>query len=219
MQNRQKGFTLIELLVVIAIIAILAAILFPVFARARENARKATCQSNLKQLGSGMAMYLQDYDEKYPTTSEWTQWHCYIAEGGSGRRPTVSGVLGSWTKIIQPYVKNTRLADCPSIKIWEGGVYATNNDEGDYTWNCGDGNNRLGSASLAQLQEPSRTGLGWDGWVADYHSGGYNVLACDGHVKWFKFTDWNNSWPGNWSYASGEAGSTGFMNPKPSNRL
>lgn len=60
-----RGFTLIELLVVIAIIAILAAILFPVFARARENARKATCQSNLKQIGAATRMYLQDYDETY----------------------------------------------------------------------------------------------------------------------------------------------------------
>ncbi len=60
------GFTLIELLVVIAIIAILAAILFPVFARARENARKAACQSNLKQIGNALMMYVQDYDETLP---------------------------------------------------------------------------------------------------------------------------------------------------------
>src|SRR5579885_2930210 len=64
--NREKGFTLIELLVVIAIIAILAAILFPVFAQAREAARKSACQSNLKQLGTAILMYKQDYDEKFP---------------------------------------------------------------------------------------------------------------------------------------------------------
>jgi len=64
---RKQGFTLIELLVVIAIIAILAAILFPVFARARENARKSSCQSNLKQIGTGLMMYVQDYDETFPT--------------------------------------------------------------------------------------------------------------------------------------------------------
>ena len=65
-RDRQSGFTLIELLVVIAIIAILAAILFPVFAQARENARKSNCQSNLKQIGTGILMYAQDYDEVSP---------------------------------------------------------------------------------------------------------------------------------------------------------
>ena len=64
--QRRRGFTLIELLVVIAIIAILAAILFPVFAQARDKARQAACQSNLKQLGNAVSMYLQDYDETYP---------------------------------------------------------------------------------------------------------------------------------------------------------
>src|SRR5690606_7775528 len=85
---QREGFTLIELLVVIAIIAILAAILFPVFARARENARKATCQSNLKQMGNGFSMYAQDYDGMLPDLMMgrdwgsgtippcWTWYHC-----------------------------------------------------------------------------------------------------------------------------------------------
>src|SRR5262245_57150515 len=67
---RKRGFTLIELLVVIAIIAILAAILFPVFARAREQARKATCLSNLRQMGTAVTMYVQDYDETYPIANQ-----------------------------------------------------------------------------------------------------------------------------------------------------
>jgi prepilin-type N-terminal cleavage/methylation domain-containing protein/prepilin-type processing-associated H-X9-DG protein len=94
--RRARGFTLIELLVVIAIIAILAAILFPVFARARENARRASCQSNLKQIGLGIAQYTQDYDEKMPAYARVTT-------------PELS-----WQAAIQPYVKSSQLFSCPS---------------------------------------------------------------------------------------------------------
>ncbi|BCM88984.1 hypothetical protein IAD21_00826 [Abditibacteriota bacterium] len=92
-----RAFTLIELLVVIAIIAILAAILFPVFARARENARKASCLSNMKQIGLGLMQYTQDYDEKYPQ-----------------RYYNVPGGYMSWRNQLQPYVKSTQLFSCPS---------------------------------------------------------------------------------------------------------
>jgi prepilin-type N-terminal cleavage/methylation domain-containing protein/prepilin-type processing-associated H-X9-DG protein len=94
------AFTLIELLVVIAIIALLAAILFPVFARARENARRASCQSNLKQIGIGVAQYVQDYDEKMP--------NIYENEGGV--------TLYMWNDTIQPYVKSYQIFICPSNK-------------------------------------------------------------------------------------------------------
>jgi len=99
--RRRSGFTLIELLVVIAIIALLAAILFPVFARARENARRTSCQSNLKQIGIGITQYTQDYDEIFPparrltglpSPDDWVPWHA----------------------LIQPYVKSTQLFACPS---------------------------------------------------------------------------------------------------------
>ncbi len=96
---RQRGFTLIELLVVIAIIAILAAILFPVFARARENARRASCQSNMKQIGLGFLQYVQDYDEKYPSNS-----------GGS--TATINQI--TWDLQILPYTKSMQLLVCPS---------------------------------------------------------------------------------------------------------
>jgi prepilin-type N-terminal cleavage/methylation domain-containing protein/prepilin-type processing-associated H-X9-DG protein len=95
----RAGFTLIELLVVIAIIAILAAILFPVFARARENARRASCQSNLKQIGLGLIQYAQDYDERLPEASQDVLY---------------DGRDFLWIDNIQPYVKSYEIFNCPS---------------------------------------------------------------------------------------------------------
>lgn len=103
----RKGFTLIELLVVIAIIAILAAILFPVFARARENARRASCQSNQKQIALGFRMYTQDYDEKYPPVSS------RAVSGGEGAQNAVATDIG-WAQNLQSYLKSTQLLQCPS---------------------------------------------------------------------------------------------------------
>ncbi len=100
--TRKTGFTLIELLVVIAIIAILAAILFPVFARARENARRSSCQSNLKQIGLGFLQYTQDYDERYPAGSSY-----YRNLGGTN-------VPMTWDLHIQPYMKSYQIVTCPS---------------------------------------------------------------------------------------------------------
>ena len=97
---RKTAFTLIELLVVIAIIAILAAILFPVFARARENARRASCQSNLKQLGLGIIQYAQDYDEHLPSALM--------------RTTAPLAVYYTWRVGIYPYVKSTQVYQCPS---------------------------------------------------------------------------------------------------------
>lgn len=102
-QSNRKGFTLIELLVVIAIISILAAILFPVFARARENARRASCQSNLKQIALGIMQYSQDYDESFP-----------LAVTVPTTASLSSGVPYGWADAIQPYLKSTQIFQCPS---------------------------------------------------------------------------------------------------------
>ena len=113
--NSASAFTLIELLVVIAIIAILVAILFPVFAQAREKARQAACMSNLKQIGTAFAMYVQDYDERLPDRRDlkltlpggwkpWTSW------------PT-SDPRAAWAAIVlDPYVKNIGIWSCPSVQ-------------------------------------------------------------------------------------------------------
>ena len=98
---QRRGFTLIELLVVIAIIAILAAILFPVFAQARDKARSVSCLSNMKQLGLALTMYLQDYDERVLPR--------YAACPSTG--PTSKNDL-LWTGLLQPYIKNKGIFVC-----------------------------------------------------------------------------------------------------------
>src|SRR5205823_14820075 len=95
-ERRQRGFTLIELLVVIAIIAILAAILFPVFAQAREKARQAACLSNCRQIGLGVMMYAEDWDQSYPLYALLPKHEVM------------------WFQMIQPYIKNENVFTCPS---------------------------------------------------------------------------------------------------------
>jgi len=106
MQGTKRAFTLIELLVVIAIIAILAAILFPVFAQAREKARQASCLSNLKQLGLGLMMYAQDFDEVMPTA---------FADNGAINGGGVSVI--PYEHQLMPYLKNDQISGCPSDSV------------------------------------------------------------------------------------------------------
>lgn len=117
--NRRKaGFTLIELLVVIAIIAILAAILFPVFARAREAARGTSCLSNMKQIGLSFQMYTQDYDESYPSIIPPN------FDGGCAPRLGWLNANGGWAVLVNPYIKNGGVYHCPSAEtpFWLSGA-------------------------------------------------------------------------------------------------
>ena len=124
--QRKRGFTLIELLVVIAIVAILAAILFPVFQKVRENARRSSCQSNEKQLALGVIQYVQDSDEAYPTQPEGTVANNY-------------GYQMSWISNVQPYIKSYDVFKCPddshTVGVGEGPAtsYVANSVIG-YDW-------------------------------------------------------------------------------------
>jgi prepilin-type N-terminal cleavage/methylation domain-containing protein/prepilin-type processing-associated H-X9-DG protein len=115
--RKRNGFTLIELLVVIAIIAILAAILFPVFAQARDKARQTTCLSNFKQIGLGVMMYVQDWDETYPVNR--------LAQLSGGSECNQKMI--TWKTATLPYVKNFQVYKCPSNG---------NNSKGDETKNA-----------------------------------------------------------------------------------
>ena len=190
----RKGFTLIELLVVIAIIAILAAILFPVFARAREKARQSNCLSNTKQIGIGLLMYAQDYDELFVNIY-------YDADASGGWNPA-AGFDYDWEDAIRPYIKNVQIFQCPSKKNWAHG-YALNHAY----WSGGDSYTPPSGAAMADMDEPSETVLvidiasettsiwiSWAAWgnepayttLADRHNEGLNALYCDGHAKWSK---------------------------------
>lgn len=136
---------MIELLVVIAIIAILAAILFPVFARARENARRASCQSNLKQIGLGFMQYVQDYDEKFPFFGMNT-----------AATTNASNPFG-WADALQPYLKSTQIFQCPSETTTPGATVAAAGYT-DYWYNA-----MLNNLSQAAVQQSSLTVLSGDG--------------------------------------------------------
>lgn len=211
----RRAFTLIELLVVIAIIAILAAILFPVFARARETARSASCKSNLKQLGTAVMMYTQDYDETLP-------YHYYGGGGAALRYPRDGQQYINTDDYavpadqFYPYVKSREVFSCPSSSL-------TRNPpnwkyEHDYGWNTAVFPCCAGGVSLATLEKPAELVFASDtvwewlqtntwaefcnyaaypsnpwGAVAygrfhSRHSGQLNILWGDGHVKSHKIS-------------------------------
>jgi len=211
--ERKRGFTLIELLVVIAIIALLAAILFPVFARARENGRRASCQSNLKQIGIAIAQYVQDHDEYY-MFNQGDNGDLYEC----GPTGNLTCIAPCWSDNIQPYLKSTQVLWCPSYadgSIWAyivsiPRVYAMSLFS--IPQNPSITSNQT-SRHIAQINYPSETmivtekqpgvvksnGNYWpweyafpyacgdtsDGeMVSSQHFNGQNNLFFDGHVKW-----------------------------------
>jgi prepilin-type N-terminal cleavage/methylation domain-containing protein len=135
MRSPFRAFTLIELLVVIAVLAILAGLLFPVFSRARESARATSCLSNLKQIGTGVTAYLQDYDETFPMSRFPDATHPMTGCMNPGTNYPVDGLHGTswnWKRAIAPYVKNYAVYRCPSNShAWEQGGY--NDFAGDET--------------------------------------------------------------------------------------
>jgi len=224
MSVKTRGFTLIELLVVIAIIAILAAILFPVFARAREKARGSSCLSNLRQIGTALMSYAQDFDEHFPRTYSWSPGYVYRYW---------------WADLIQPYIRNYQVFVCPSgswayyyyrdtryniypyplqcsyampdmrVDLYGRAIYpvpgstlsSIQDSAGTIAvvdslhWEIAAGAPPLGPADdYSNFRLLDLTDLGAYPRVAKRHNDGFNVCFADGHVKWL-----NASQPGMWT--------------------
>jgi prepilin-type N-terminal cleavage/methylation domain-containing protein/prepilin-type processing-associated H-X9-DG protein len=196
---KRKGFTLIELLVVIAIIAILAAILFPVFARAREAARQSSCVSNLKQLGTALQMYTQDFDEALPGAAPYNAGspygHWVLAwNNGAGQNAGQPGPFPVDQGAIYSYIKNAGVYMCPSDA--NARVKRLS-----YTMNSSCSFQSLAAARTVAttpvfVDESATLNDGYFAYGGNtggdipslIHNEGANLAFMDGHVKWMKRT-------------------------------
>ncbi|HAZ64219.1 MAG TPA: hypothetical protein DCZ72_11510 [Armatimonadetes bacterium] len=184
---RRRGFTLIELLVVIAIIAILAAILFPVFAKAREKARQASCSSNEKQIALAIMQYSQDYDEMYP-------------------RGYTTPPARDWKSDCEPYIKNTQVFRCPSVPA-QGSGYG-------YSWWMATSTGRplaqidmpartcLFNEIIGSVDRSAPWGYNTNDQRFEpgpRHTDGLNMAFADGHVKWLRKDDRGLTAPAAWN--------------------
>ena len=214
---RNRGFTLIELLVVIAVIAILAALLFPVFATAREKGRQITCASNVRQLGMAFGLYAQDNDDVLPgaadgppgagVTGGWV-YYGRFGNHSQGVTPLFDVTRGS----IYPYVKSRQVYACPDDGQGQasGLSYALNScavrDSSTNTTEPHGGkglaafDNTAGTLLLAEEDADYTThasgstddgylSLYWDNAVSVRHTHGSNLAFLDGHVKWYRLSD------------------------------
>jgi len=209
----KRGFTLIELLVVIAIIAILAAILFPVFAKAREQARKTSCLSNEKQMGLGFQMYSQDYDETFPGVwfgdGAGQSWPWKVWQGSVDW-------TGVFTHAVAPYIRNTQVYQCPSGAAAAGrwsGDYGISYGYSEYLYNSGYGYDKQsalasapgGVAGVAMISETFASGI-----VNDWETGGPTLPdgTNDGmnRVRYGNYSPWQANHEGtNFVYGDGHA--------------
>jgi prepilin-type N-terminal cleavage/methylation domain-containing protein/prepilin-type processing-associated H-X9-DG protein len=211
----RKGFTLIELLVVIAIIAILAAILFPVFAQARESARQTQCTNNQKQIATSVLMYVQDYDETFPMSAYF------------GRNPQGQPALVAIYDVLAPYIKNVDIFVCPSYRPgidWPQRVQAAGSPApalGTFRYVgyipnlglfgedfCPVLRKRTPVTRMAAVDAPVNTVMLFDGYLKDRaaleyfnflafarHKEGVVINFVDGHAKWYRWNGIKNIAP------------------------
>lgn len=173
---KKRGFTLIELLVVIAIIAILAGMLLPALARAREEARKSVCKSNLKQIGLSCIMYANDYSESWPRNA-------------GPQTGTTNGVDGtaSLSKLFDNYMSSEKILKCPSTDV---DAKATAQTDVTTSYVYDGAKNPRANPMTAMAADDFGSSSDNTAFVASNHENGTNVLYYDGHVEW-QNSKWN----------------------------